>query len=577
MRLNIERRVYLYGTIVLAVVLFSSVLLHFIFNIVVQGKNIELTKNELRNAALSEQDAIIAQILYGAEDTFVLFEDKIKQQYLLDDVTIISGTNLTDEAARHGRCDLGDDAPCYYSDSSFLVYRHPLKYAGAEVGAILMRKYVAGSSLSMKSYLLGVILSTTLLTILSLFFFLRYLRKNITQPISLIKSSLNEISNGGVARMGKTKNEDINDLVDHINAMLVRIQSYQEAEKNSVALTAIGGIASHVAHDMRSPLAVLKSYVALIRPASPEDKEYADAAERSVDKLLCMADDLVDYAKASRVDRSIRSKLKDLLDNVVAELRCKAEKDDVKIKCNVVDNLYVDLDVCRMERVLVNLGVNAIQASSNGGMVVISASIDLNGDLLLSISDNGKGVASDDFHSIFNHFFTKNKKGGTGLGLSYCKQVVEAHGGTIAVDSELGKGATFTIIIPNCIVNAREAGQRRSSEIECYNRNFIIVDDDVAIRMRWRKIIECGGGVVVSEAGSLEEINHKGVCAQYDRVDVAIVDYHYEGSAYCGIDVIRFMREKGVKEVHLCTGFYEDRAIHANAIAAGADSVIPKC
>ncbi|MFH1769286.1 MAG: hybrid sensor histidine kinase/response regulator, partial [Parcubacteria group bacterium] len=370
---------------------------------------------------------------------------------------------------------------------------------------------------------------------------------------------------------------------------------------------------SHVAHDMRSPLSVLKGYVAM--PGAdddPEMKEYQAAAQRSVDKLLHMADDLVDYSKASKVERTQHDVKKLICDNVISETKKRAAESGVTVRCELDKHILANIDAYRMERVLVNLVNNAIQAIDGGrGEVVVRAEVvrDLpppappykGGELTITVKDNGKGISAEDLSHVFDSFFTKGKKGGTGLGLAYCKQVVEAHGGSIDVESELGKGTMFTIRIPECVVECspllckegpgevdqayptqpspykgEEAkGYRNDPEIKCDGKRFILIDDDADIRLRWRRIVRDNGGTVVGEADSYESMTSNGGL-NYDEADVAIVDYNYEGSAKTGIDVINYLRTKGIKEIHMCTGHAHDDDIRAAALSAGADSVIAK-
>jgi CheY-like chemotaxis protein len=265
--------------------------------------------------------------------------------------------------------------------------------------------------------------------------------------------------------------------------------------------------------------------------------------------------------------------------------------------------------------VLVNLVNNAIQAiDGKEGEVVIKAEVKQElpppaspykgGELVISVKDNGKGISSEDLSHVFDSFFTKGKKGGTGLGLSYCKQVIEAHSGSIDVESELGKGTKFTIRIPECVAESStllckeglgevdihplqpeadpppaEAppykGGENQPEINCNGKRFLLIDDEPGIRLRWRRIVRDNGGTVIGEADSYESMTSNGGL-NYAEADVAIVDYNYEGSSKTGIDVIAYLRTMGIKEIHLCTGHAHDNDICAAALAAGAVSVIAK-
>ncbi len=367
----------------------------------------------------------------------------------------------------------------------------------------------------------------------------------------------------------------------------VRIQINELREKDRVhaqtlskrsELTAIGQMSSHIAHDMRSPLSALKGYVKTPTLSDePEIKEYQAAAQRSVDKLLHMADDLVDYAKASKIDKSQQDFNKLISNELIAGAKKIAKENGIEVRYENAGNIIANIDAYRIERALVNLINNAIDAVDRGGEVVVKAKVECDRDLVITITDNGKGIAAEDIPHIFDSFFTKGKKSGTGLGLSYCKQVIEAHGGTIDVESEVRKGSKFTIRIPDCVIKfkAESRATKNDPEIKCKGKRFILIDDDIDIRLRWRKIVEDNGGTVIGEADSLEGMTGNGGM-DYSSVDIAIVDFNFEGSSKTGIDVINYLRTKGIKEIHMCTGFFDNDDVRKAALAAGADSVIPK-
>ncbi len=366
----------------------------------------------------------------------------------------------------------------------------------------------------------------------------------------------------------------------------------QDEKQKTVTMVAMGEIASHIAHDMRSPLSVLRAYVHMEEGDSTLTKSEFDetkaASKRSIDKLLRMANDLVDYSKASHLNKKVAI-INDIVnEEVMAEVQCDGREHNV-ILCPTVDKkISACVDSDKIARAIVNLTNNAIHAVGGGGIIQIGADISGSNDLIIWVADNGKGIEPEYLPKIFDSFFTKGKKGGTGLGLAYCKQVVEAHGGTIGVESEVGKGTTFTIRIPDCVVNENtEPGTRNLEPGKAFPgalspvpgpvsaTRFLIVEDDPDIRAQWQRIVcESGGRVVYSAASADEMILKKGF--NYKEVDTAIVDYHYEGFETNGVDLILYLKSKGVPRVHLCTGFHDDPEIQRRAHDAGADSVIGK-
>lgn len=374
--------------------------------------------------------------------------------------------------------------------------------------------------------------------------------------------------------------DEVAQLVKELREYSDNAHRYRQQLSQQEKEVAIGRLSSYIAHDMRSPLSVLKSYVNLNpdQMSEGEAEEYHDAAKRSVGKLLHMADDLVDYAKASKIERSHQDVRKMICSEVISETSKDAEANSVKVICDVADEIYANIDGYRIERVLVNLVNNAIQAARYGSEILVDAQI-TGDDLIIKVEDNGQGIDSENLPHIFDSFFTKGKKGGTGLGLAYCKQVVEAHAGTIEVESEQDEGTTFTITLPNCVVhNASMVAENKEDAVDDKVRQevgVLIADDDANVRQQWQRIVKEHGGQVVKCASTVEEVEADN-SLDYGKIDTAIVDYEYKGSTKDGIDLASHLKSKGVKKVFLCTGFYDDTQVVSRAEQAGVESIIPK-
>jgi len=207
-------------------------------------------------------------------------------------------------------------------------------------------------------------------------------------------------------------------------------------------------------------------------------------------------------------------------------------------------------------------------------------------DLVISIADNGKGIAKEHLSRVFDSSFTHGKLKGTGLGLAYCKHVVEAHGGTITVQSEEGKGATFEIIISSAVekeipvnipiieepVQTQKTAQ--PTPVAVGNFQWIIVEDTEEFRKQWKEIfiknklpppIE----FILPELAVSANIDWK-------KVGGAIVDLNYEGSVMDGLDLIQWLIPKGLKTIHLCTSDHSEEKVQREAKRLNITSVIPK-
>jgi len=232
------------------------------------------------------------------------------------------------------------------------------------------------------------------------------------------------------------------------NEQLVSAQARLiEAER----FAAIGELSAAVAHGIRNPVAGIKVAAQLASLELPPDHPLrqnvddiiseADKLEARISTLLNFAKPFEPYLRPCRVDRVVAATL--------ASVRKHAESRGIAVAVDVPEDLpEVMLDEAQIEQVLLDLMANAVDATGPGGRVTIRAEESDDGrQLRLTISDTGTGIAPANMERLFTLFFT-TKPNGTGFGLAVAKKIVERHGGTIEIASEVGKGTRVTIALP---------------------------------------------------------------------------------------------------------------------------------
>jgi len=228
----------------------------------------------------------------------------------------------------------------------------------------------------------------------------------------------------------------------------------EESLKAAERLAGIGETAAMIGHDLRSPLQALQYVIDLqklrservpVEDRSTKQWEMMDALFAKVSEQVAYMDkivtDLQAYARPFRPERRNIS-VAAVVNDAIASI---PHQEDIQIHTDIAD-IHCSADPHLMQRLLTNLINNAIQAMPDGGTVLIDAKIDAK-TVTLRVKDNGTGIPGELKVRLFQPFVT-DKKTGTGLGLAACKRIVEAHGGEIMVESEVGKGSTFTVTLP---------------------------------------------------------------------------------------------------------------------------------
>ncbi|HBF37544.1 MAG TPA: hypothetical protein DDW50_09515 [Firmicutes bacterium] len=293
------------------------------------------------------------------------------------------------------------------------------------------------------SIIWSILLTATLSMIIANLF-----SKKLSAPIIEMNNLAHHISNGNLdARVSRLPKDEIGQLGHSINQLAEKLSQVEELRKKMTA---------DVAHDLRTPLAIIHSHlegmIDEVIPASPENLE---SLLEEVDRLTILVNDLQEISLA---DRSIKTLKQDLiaLDSLIQDVAKKitplfANKGvDLKLGNIVPVNILSDRDT--LSKILDNLLSNALKYTPAGKTVQIELLED-NKMITMNIIDQGIGISEKDLPFIFERFYrtdqSRNREsGGFGLGLTIVKELVEAMGGHVTVSSKVGQGSIFTIAFP---------------------------------------------------------------------------------------------------------------------------------
>jgi two-component system, OmpR family, phosphate regulon sensor histidine kinase PhoR len=217
---------------------------------------------------------------------------------------------------------------------------------------------------------------------------------------------------------------------------------------------------ANVSHELRTPLTTIKGYAETLLGGALKEEvalPFVQIIKKHTDRLTKIVEDLLMLSKIESKGFDLKSEplsLSDLIDDVLDFVKDGAGKKNVTISREEVPlSLVVQADRNYLEHVFVNLLDNGIKYTHEGGKISISASEKDQGEVQISIRDDGIGIPREDLPRIFERFYRVDKGrsqelGGTGLGLSIVKHIVQAYGGKVWAESQPGKGSTFHLTLP---------------------------------------------------------------------------------------------------------------------------------
>ncbi len=249
-----------------------------------------------------------------------------------------------------------------------------------------------------------------------------------------------------------TAGDELERLANTLNAMMARLEASFSALRSFIA---------DASHELKTPLTVMRAGVerALTDPhTAPETMALLDETLQEVRRMTELVDTLLTLARVDEGRMELHTELVDLralLHDVHETAQMLGEEAGLEVSLDVpADPVAVQADPARMRQLLLNLVSNAVKYTPTGGRVWLALTAGP-GTATISVRDSGIGIAPGDVDRVFDRFWRADaarsrtgERPGIGLGLSICKWIAEAHGGSIAVTSRPGRGSTFTVTLP---------------------------------------------------------------------------------------------------------------------------------
>ena len=276
-----------------------------------------------------------------------------------------------------------------------------------------------------------------------------WLSKRITAPVVALTEATQAIAQGDTAKLPVTSSDELGRMTVAFNRMTSTLETQRDLRRQLI---------DDVSHELNTPLTVIQLEATGLRDGLQTPESASDHIIEEVDKLRGLVNDLDWLAESDHGELRLNLQASSIHELVAAEVdRWQPQSQARQVELSLeafVDIPDMDIDWMRMSQALGNILTNAINCTEPGGHVWVSARLESDEALAISITDDGVGIHTADLPHVFARFYRTNQSrsrgiGGTGLGLAITRAIVEAHGGTTTVTSDgLGQGVAVTIRLP---------------------------------------------------------------------------------------------------------------------------------
>ena len=287
-----------------------------------------------------------------------------------------------------------------------------------------------------------------------------FLAGRYTDPIHRLVAGVKKVSEGDLSvTFPVDSSDEIGELAVSFNEMVDQLRERESLEKRlyeAEHLSKVGQLASGIAHEIRNPLNYislaidhLKSeIIPICGEKQAEVETLTDKIKEEVRRVNYMVINFMNYGRPLKLRKALVS-YPEMIAKALPLLQDKLAEQRIEVVMDLAPDLpplLADRELLR--NCLFNFITNAAQAMPNGGKMTLGARYDTEAEsFLLTFSDEGEGIGAEDMQKIFQPYFT-TKEAGIGLGLAITERIIREHGGEIRVESEIGKGTTFAVVLP---------------------------------------------------------------------------------------------------------------------------------
>lgn len=400
--------------------------------------------------------------------TIFLKDTRIATNVLTPDGNRAIGTRISREVGDRvlGKGERWTDRAFVVSDWYITAYEPIIDILGERVGilyvGVLEQKYV-----DMRKKTQAVFILITAAGMVVAVGMGSFLAGRITKPVRALITASRDVSKGNLTpAIGPPSKDEIGVLQSTFTEMLssLRARDKRQRAESEIKLlqsekqAAVGRLAAGVAHEINNPLTGVLTFTHMLLRRKDIDAEMRSdlgTIAKATERVRAIVKGLLDFSRQTVLEPE-PTDINELARSAVKLVENSALVKGVGLSFKPGDGLPVrTLDKSQMQSVLLNIIMNSLDATDSGGTIAVSTNLGLaaskteNKGIEISVSDTGHGIAPENLGKIFDPFFTTKEVGkGTGLGLSVSYGIIERHGGTIRVQSTVGKGSTFTIWLP---------------------------------------------------------------------------------------------------------------------------------
>ena len=425
-----------------------------------------MINNRFENYLVEEQEKKLQRIsndlneLYK-DNGYVLYEREINSyaniekvyieiRDLNDNIIITSSSGrMMNMRGNHGRMMRQHQLP----QGNYVERSFPLMEGSIQVGSLVLgyidNSYLTEGAILFKETLTKSIFISAIFTLFIGLGISVFLSRSLTIPLLDISNTAIEIRKGNLNRKSKVKSntKEIVELSESINYLGESLAKQESIRKK---------YAQDISHELRTPLTTLKSHLEAILDGIWEaNEEHLGVLMAEIDRLSNLVDELKNSFRAREIDFILNKttfSISKEIPLIVTNFIPLYEKRACSIEMDIEDNVFINMDREKLRQIIYNLLSNSLKFLKKDGRVKVVLRKE-NNKSIIKVIDNGLGIKKEDLPLIFDRFYTSRESweenpDGSGLGLSITKSIIEAHNGTIDIDSIYGEGTKVTIVLP---------------------------------------------------------------------------------------------------------------------------------